>query len=333
MVRETNCEHFARSCESRSKRLFSNYRPVCVLPIFSKFLEKTTYIRLINYIDKHKLLANNQYGFRKNHSTSLALLHLHDKISSAVDERKYTAGLFLDLSKAFDTVNHSILLGKLEHYGIRGLTLEWVKSSLCNRLQYVEFNGISSSYKEILCGVPQGSVPGPLFFLIYINHICHLSNLYDLVLFADDTNLFFSHNDIQTLTHTINSEMLELSDWFKANKLSLNVKKSNYVIFKARQRREEFDLNIEINGHKMTRVKEVTFLGVILDENLSWKPHISHIACKISESIGMIGRSSPCLTKLALKTLYYSLVYPYFQYCIIVWGSTYPTNLNRLILL
>ena len=136
------------------------------------------------------------------------MLYLYDKITSAVDERKYTAGLFLDLSKAFDTVNHSILFGKLEHYGIRGLALEWVESYLCNSLQYVEFNGISSSYKEILCGVPQGSVLGPLFFLIYINDICHLSNLYDLVLFADDTNLFFSHND----THIINSEMLGLSN-------------------------------------------------------------------------------------------------------------------------
>ena len=151
------------------------------------------------------------------------MLYLHDKITSAVDERNYTlsAGLFLDLSKAFDTVNHSILLGKLEHYGIRGLALEWVKNCLCNRLQYVKFNGILSSYKEILCGVPQGSVLGPLFFLIYINDICHLSNLYDLVLSADDTNLFSSPNNIQTLTHTINSEMLGLSDWFKANTFNI----------------------------------------------------------------------------------------------------------------
>ena len=169
------------------------------------------------------------------------------------------------------TVHHSILLGKLEHYGIRGLALEWVES---NRLQYVKFNGISSSYKEILCGVPLGLVLGPLFYLKYINDISHLSNLYDLILFADDSNLFFLHNDIQTLTHTINSEMLGLSDWFKASKLALNVKKSNYVIFKPRQKREEFDLNIEINGHKMIHLKEVTFFGAILDENLSWKPHI-----------------------------------------------------------
>ena len=132
--------------KSGEKRLFSNYRPVSV------FLENIAYFRLINYLDKRKLLASNQYGFRKNHST-LALLYLYDKITAAVDKRKYTAGLFLDLSKAFDTVNHSILLGKLEHYGIRGLALEWVKSYLCKRLQYVEFNGVSSSYKEILCGV------------------------------------------------------------------------------------------------------------------------------------------------------------------------------------
>ena len=121
--------------KSDDKRLFSNYRPVSVLPIFSKFLEKIAHIRLMNYLDKSKLLANNQYGFRKNHSTSLALLYLYDKITSAVDKRKYTAGLFLDSSKAFDTVNHSILLGKLEHYGIRGLALEWVRSYPCNRLQ------------------------------------------------------------------------------------------------------------------------------------------------------------------------------------------------------
>ena len=137
-------------------------------------------------------------------------------------------------------------------------------------------------------------------------------SLYDLFLFVDDTNLFFSHNDILTLTNTMNSEMLELSDWFKANKLSSNVKKSNYVIFQPRQRREEFELNIKINGHKVIRVEDVTFLGVILIENLSRKPHMSQIAGKISKSVGIIGRSSPCLTELALEMLYNTLASPYF---------------------
>ena len=148
---------------SGDKRLLSNYRPVSVLPVFSKFLEKAVYNRLIRFFDKYEILYNNQYGFRKKRSTSLALLYLHDKITSAIDERKHTAGFLLDLSKAFDTVNHRILLDKLEHFGIRGLALAWIKCYLYNRHQYVEFNGISSSFHEISCGLPQGSALGLLF--------------------------------------------------------------------------------------------------------------------------------------------------------------------------
>ena len=143
--------------KSGDKRLLSNYRPVSVLPVFSKFLDKAVYNRLIRFFDKYEILCNNQYGFRKKRSTSLALLHLHDKITSAIDERKHTVGIFLDLSKAFDAVNHRILLDKLKHFGIRGLALEWIKCYLYNRYQYVEFNGISSSFHEISCGLP--SVP------------------------------------------------------------------------------------------------------------------------------------------------------------------------------
>ena len=149
--------------KSGDKRLLSNYRPVSVLPVFSKFLEKAVYNRLIRFFDKYEILYNNQYGFGKKSSTSLALLYLHDKITSATDERKHTVGIFLDLSKAFDTVNHRILLDKLEHFGIRGLALEWIKCCLYNRHHYVEFNGISCSFHEISCGLPQGSALGPLF--------------------------------------------------------------------------------------------------------------------------------------------------------------------------
>ena len=141
---------------------------------------------------------------------------------------------------------------------------------------------------EISCGVPQGSVLSPSFLLIYINDLCQISNIYDLVLFADDTNLFFSHFHSTTLMNLINSEMLKLFDWFKANKLSLNIQKSNYIIFKPRQRRDELTLSIEMNGFKINQVKEGNFLGVILDEALSWKPHISQVASKVSKSVGVI---------------------------------------------
>ena len=176
---------------------------------------------------------------------------------------------------------------KLEHFGIHGLALEWINCYLCNRHQYVEFNGISS-FHEISCGVPQGSVLGPLFFLIFIKDLCQISNLYDLVLFADDTNLFFSHFGSTTLMNLVNSEMLKLSDWFKANKLSLNIQKSNNIIFKPRQRADEFTLSIEMDGFKMNQVKEVNFLGVFLVETLSWKPHNSQVASKVSKSVGII---------------------------------------------
>ena len=163
--------------KSGNKSLLSNYRPVSVLPVFSKFLEKAVYNCLIRFYDEYEIVHNNQYGCRKKHSTSLALLYLHDKITLAIDERKHTVGIFLNLSEAFDTVNHRILLDNFEHYGIRGLALEWIKCHLYNRHQYVEFNGTSSSFHEISCGVRQGSVLGPLFFLIYINDLGQISNI------------------------------------------------------------------------------------------------------------------------------------------------------------
>ena len=134
------------------------------------------YNRLLNFRNKYNILSINQFGFRKNHSTSLALIHLYDKISTAIDNRKYTVGIFLDLSKAFDTVNHKIMLTKLEHYGVRGNSLQWFKSYLSNREQFVQLNRHCSSTKSIVCGVPQGSILGPLLFLLYINDLCEASD-------------------------------------------------------------------------------------------------------------------------------------------------------------
>ena len=262
--------------KSGDKVLFSNYRPISVLPCFSKFLERIIYNRIINYLNDFNVLCDNQYGFRKNRSPSLALIDLCDKISSAFDRREHAIGVFLDLSKAFDTVNHVILFDKLEHYGIRGLALEWVKSYFSERKQFVEFNNVRSS--------PRGAsrlYPWSFIFYPVLNDLNNASIL-DAILFADDTNLFISHNDPVYLINTLNRELNKLSTWFAANRLSLNLSKTNFMVFKPWQKRQSFEFQVSIKEQPILRVPETMFLGVFLDDNLTWKPHISLLASKLS---------------------------------------------------
>ena len=291
------------------------------------------YNRLLEFLNRGQILSDNQYGFRKKHSTSYALTKLFDKLSCAIDNREIAVGVFIDLSKAFDTVDHEILLEKLEHYGIRGVAHNWFRSYLSNRQQYVEFNSTFSPCQQIRCGVPQGSILGPLLFLVYINDLCNVSTALEFILFADDTNIFFSHKDRSTLSTIFNLEMSKLSDWCRANKLSINLKKSNFMVFQPRQKRQKFDLAFSIDGSPIERVKETVFLGVVIDENLTWKPHILNVSRKISKSIGILYKSSFCLSTAALRILYYSLIYPYLIYCVSVWGSTYNSNIKKIVTL
>ena len=320
--------------KSGEKSSMSNYRPISVLPSFSKIFEKAVHRRLSEYMDSKKILIKNQFGFRSNHSTYMAIQDMYNKISQSIDNREYSIGIFVDLSKAFDTINHDILFCKLEHYGIRGLALQWFKDYLTNRKQYVSFNNASSSLMDITCGVPPGSILGPLLFILYMNDIVNCSGILYFLLFADDTNIFYSSKNHIDLMKTVNDELHKLSEWFRANKLSLNVNKTNYILFGNRSK-ACFDSNfcILFDNKLLERVANTKFLGVFIDEDLNWKHHTSQIALKVSRNIGVLNRVKYILSSEILLTLYYSMIHPYFLYCNIVWGGASQIALNSLVCL
>lgn len=291
------------------------------------------YNRLLNYLDINNILVKNQYGFRKQHSTFMALLKLVDEISEHMDVKNHSVGIFIDLSKAFDTIDHNLLLIKLHRYGIRGTALDWLKSYLSNRTQYVNVDNTDSELLNIKCGVPQGSILGPLLFIIYINDIVNSSKIANFIMFADDTNLFFKHKDLDKLENVINEELSRISVWFKLNKLSLNIKKTNYILFKpskAKNSHNYGDLKIKIDNVLIIRVDKTKFLGVILNEHLSWKDHLKTLSNKISKSLGILLKIRKTLHSDTLLMLYRTLIQPYIEYCNIVWASESSSALTNL---
>jgi hypothetical protein len=316
--------------KSGNTMLFNNYRPVSVLPIFSKVYERIMYKRLISFINTHKLLYEYQFGFREGHSTNLAIVYLVDKISQALDNGEYVIGLYLDFSKAFDTVDHKILLQKLEHYGIRGVALDWFKSYLENRKQCVDINGTLSDLCHLSCGVPQGSILGPILFLLYINDLSRVSHYLFSLLFADDSNMFASGTDPNELIKNTNIEIEKIMNWLHTNKLTLNIGKTHFMIFKNSKKKINLTEKLMIQGHEIELVKSTKFLGIILDSDLSWCNHINFIKNKVSKNIGILCRARKILKLETLVTLYYSFIYPLLTYCIEAWGNASMCYVNTI---
>jgi hypothetical protein len=311
------------------RSLLSNYRPISILTTFSKIFEKAIVTRLNSFLFKFNILYENQYGFRKNHSTVMALLSLVDKVADAMDKKKASAAVFLDLSKAFDTIDHDILLKKLSHYGIRGIALDLLQSYLNNRSQSVVYQNVASSYSKITCGVPQGSILGPVLFLIYINDIYLCSKLLHFILFADDTTIFLAGDSWQYVSTTMENELLIISDWFKANKLSLNIKKTNLISF-LRSKQSPIDLNIKIDGSRIAQVTSTKFLGVEIDQHLSWKGHIKKICSKICSVIGILSKIRFKISQQTALLLYNSLILHHLNYCNLIWASNYKAELVKI---
>ena len=245
--------------------IISNYRPISLLSNINKIFEKLVYSRLYSFLDLHNCIYELQFGFRVKHSTNHALLSLTEMIRDALDNGKFACGIFIDLQKAFDTVDHRILLRKLDYYGVRGLSNNWFKSYLTNRQQFVSINGYNSSKQRMLYGVPQGSVLGPLLFLIYINDLNKAIKFSKTHHFADDTNLLFADNSLKKVQKFVNLDLKFLCSWLKANKISLNASKTELIIFRDPRRKSNHELNIKIDGKKLIPSKFVKYLSIFID--------------------------------------------------------------------
>ena len=242
----------------------------------------------MTYITANNILYKGQYGFRKGHSTFMAVMEMYDKISEARDNSHFSIDVSLDLSKAFDTVNHDILISKLSHYGIRGICLDWIRDYLKGRKQCVLYNRQASIMLNVKCGVPQGSILGPLLFLIYVNDISHTSSILQFIMFADDTNVFMSSKSLVELVSKLNTELEKVNNWFKANKLSLNLDKTSYILFSSKgikALKNNYKFSINIDKQSITRVASSIFLGIHIDEFLTWKVHKTEISKKMANTL------------------------------------------------
>ena len=308
----------------------NNYRPISSLTTLNKIFEKLLHKRLNSFFETNNVYSDNQYGFRKGMSTCDAVNELLNSIYTSMNDKKYFGAVFLDLSKAFDTVPHNILLKKLEHYGIRDNALKLMRSYLSNRKQFVSINGHKSEKLDVKIGVPQGSVLGPLLFLIYINDLPNSMSTVKSILFADDTTIFSSHENIHTLCRDISADLHLVNEWLIDNSLTLNVSKTYYTIFSMRKVPD--NICITIGQRVLDRKSNGKFLGVVLDEKLTFKEHIKIVSKKVSKLTGLMYKLKHFFPLDVLKNLYFTLIQPYFTYCILAWGAVHKATLQPLVL-
>lgn len=316
--------------KSGSKSEAGNYRPISVLPILSKVYEKILHNRLLMYLDSINFLFTRQYGFRSQSNTLSATVDLVTKIKNNIDSKNIAVGIFIDLKKAFDTVSHSLLLHKLKCIGIKGNAFNIFESYLSNRNQIVKIDQHESSPLPITCGVPQGSILGPLLFLIYINNLHELELQGHLTLYADDTCLFYFGRSLDDVIQRAQKDLDLLAEWFKYNLLTINITKTSYVVFAAKNKILKENQHLYINGETIERKYQEKYLGLILDSGLTWKAHIDYIKPKITSLTGALRNVVHLLPKPIRINIYNALVKPHLEYLIEVWGTAAITNIKLL---
>ena len=303
-----------------SRLLISDYRPISLLSNLNKIMEKLIFKRIYEFLEKYNCLYDLQFGFRSKHSIVHALISITESIRSALDDSKFVCGIFVDLQKAFNTVNHNILLNKLSHYGIRGTMNEWFKSYLQGRKQIVSINGVESELRELNHGVPQGSVLGPLLFLIYINDLNRCISNSKVYHFADDTNLLHINSCFKKLQKNLNYDLKRLTHWLDSNMISLNCTKTELIYFRKKRSANPTTNKIKLNGKRLIPTDHIKYLGVYLDETLSGFAHYDILSKKLHIANSMLVRSREYLSINELKSIYYAVFSSQLNYASQIWG-------------
>ena len=310
------------------KDKLGNYRPISLLSTFSKIFEKLMKKFLLNYLESKSIITPEQFGFRQCFSTFHALEILSENIYSALDSQHSQLSIFIDFCKAFDTVRHDILLQKLKHYGIRGVIFDWFKDYLSNRTQSTKILNHMSSPLNIKYGVPQGSVLGPILFLIYINDLPQIFPQLKSVLFADDSTLYITGDDPISMIETANSDLEILHNWCVSNRLTINSNKTYYMLFT----NKPIDTlpPLKYDTSEIAKVLQYKMLGITFDERMTFKSHIANISHKLSRNISLLYQVKNFMPRNVLQIMYNAHILPYFQYCTPIWCNTYPTHLLTL---
>ena len=307
----------------------SNYRPISVLPAASKILERVFMLQLTAHLTTLSLLSPFQSGFRPGYSTSDVILYVSDLWRKAIDNGLVTGEVFLDLSKAFDCVVHSILLAKLPYYGIRGSSLAWLTNYLQDRHQRVFVHNVYSEWGRITHGVPQGSVLGPLLFCLHINDLSSCIQNCKIHMFADDTSIQCSSSSVVDIEHSLQKDLNAVQAWMNANKLKLNLAKTFVMLIGTRQRVCAQRVKLVVDDRLIEQVSTTKYLGVKIDSYLSWEQHIDFIVSKARSKLFAIRRMMP-LPKNVMETLYKSLVQPLLDYCDVAWSPGALKQVDKL---